>query len=76
MAQWVKNLPEMQETQMRFDPWVRKISWRRKWQPVFLPEESPGQRSLMNYKIHGVAKSQTQLSDQACFLVIILFCNK
>jgi len=23
-----------------FDPWVRKISWRRKWQstPVFLPE--------------------------------------
>ena len=26
-----------------FDPWVRKIPWRRKWQPnpVFLPEESP-----------------------------------
>ena len=32
-----------------FDPWVRKIPWRRKWQPtpVFLPEESHGQRSLV-----------------------------
>ena len=30
-----------------FDPWVRKIPWRRKWQstPVFLPGESHGQRS-------------------------------
>ena len=28
------------------DPWVRKIPWRRAWQPtpVFLPGESPGQR--------------------------------
>ena len=27
----------------RFSPWVRKIPWRRKWQPtlVFLPGESP-----------------------------------
>ena len=32
----------------RFNPWVRKISWRRAWQPtpVFLPGESQGQRSL------------------------------
>ena len=32
-----------------FDPWVRKIPWRRKWQPtpVFLPGESHGQRSLV-----------------------------
>ena len=30
-----------------FDPWVRKISWRRAWQfaPVFLLGESHGQRS-------------------------------
>ena len=29
------------------DPWVRKISWRRKWQltPVFLPGKSHGQKS-------------------------------
>ena len=34
-----------------FDPWVRKIPWRRKWQPtpVFLPRESHGQRSLVGY---------------------------
>jgi len=33
------------------DPWIRKISWRRKWQPapVFLPEKSPRQRSLAGY---------------------------
>ena len=42
----VKNAPAMQE--LRFDPWVEKIPWRRKWQPtpVFLPGESHGQRSL------------------------------
>ena len=32
----------------RWDPWVRKIPWRRKWQPtpVFLPGKSHGQRSV------------------------------
>ena len=35
----------------RFDPWVRKIPWRRKWQPttVVLPGKSHGQRSLVGY---------------------------
>ena len=35
----------------RFDPWVRKIPWRRKRQPtpVFLPGKSHGQRSLAGY---------------------------
>ena len=35
----------------RFDPWVGKIVWRRKWQPapVFLPGKSHGQRSLAGY---------------------------
>ena len=35
----------------RFDPWVGKIPWRRKWQPtpVFLPGKSHGQRSLPGY---------------------------
>ena len=34
-----------------FDPWVTKISWRRKWQPtpVLLPGEFHGQRSLVDY---------------------------
>jgi len=38
-----------------FDPWVRKIPWRRKWQPtpVFLPEKFHGQRSLAGYSPWG-----------------------
>ena len=34
-----------------FDPWVRKIPWRKEWQPtpVFLPGEFHGQRSLLGY---------------------------
>ena len=39
----------------RFDPWVRKIPWRREWLPtaVFLPGESHGQRSLAGYSLRG-----------------------
>ena len=35
----------------RFDLWVRKIPWRRKWQPtpVFLPGKSHGQKRLVGY---------------------------
>jgi len=35
----------------RFNPWVGKIPWRRKWQPtpVFLPGELHEQRSLVGY---------------------------
>ena len=38
-----------------FDPWVRKIPWKRKWQPtpVFLPGESHGERSLVGYSLWG-----------------------
>ena len=34
----------------RFDPWIGKTPWRRKWQvtPVFLPGKSHEQRSLMH----------------------------
>ena len=43
-----------------FDPCVRKIFWRRKWQPisVFLPEKSHGWRSLAGYSSWG-CKSRT-----------------
>ena len=38
-----------------FDPWVKKIPWRRKWQttPVSLPEKFHGQRSLAGYSPWG-----------------------
>ena len=34
-----------------FDPWFRKIPWKRTWQPtpVFLPGESLGQKNLVGY---------------------------
>ena len=44
----------------RFDPWVGKIPWRRKWQPalVFLPGKCHGQ-GAWRATVHGVPKSQT-----------------
>ena len=40
----------------RFSPWVRKIPWRRAWQPtlVLLPGKSHGQRSLVGYSPWGL----------------------
>ena len=42
-----------------FKAWVRKIPWRRKWQPtpVFLPGKSHGQRSLAGYSLWGRKES-------------------
>ena len=44
----------------RVDPWVGKITWRRKWQPtsVFLPRlENPIDRGAWWATVHGVAES-------------------
>ena len=45
----------------RFDPWVRKIPWRRAWQAtlVFLSRESHGQRSLVDYSPWESKESDT-----------------
>ena len=45
----IKNLPAVQETWVQF--LVGKIPWRKEWQPnpVFLPGEFHGQRSLVGY---------------------------
>ena len=39
--------PPAKARDLGFDPWVRKIPWKRKWQltPVFLPGKSHGQRA-------------------------------
>ena len=44
-----------------FDPWVRKIPWRRSWQPtsVFVPGESHEQRSLVRSRPWGRKESDT-----------------
>ena len=43
-------------------PWVRKIPWRRRWQPtpVFLPGEFHGQRSLVDYCSWGHKESDSE----------------
>ena len=58
----VKNLPAVPET--GFNPWVEKIPWRREWlpTPVFLPGEFH-RGAWQATVVHGVTKSQTQLSD-------------
>ena len=56
-----------------FNPQVRKIPWRRKWQPApvwqltpgFLPEKFHEQRSLAGYSPWGT-KSWSWLNDWAC----------
>ena len=59
----VKNLPANagDARDCEFDPWVRKISWKRKWQPtpVFLPGKSHGQRSLAGYRPWDRRESDT-----------------
>ena len=45
----------------KFDPWVGKIPWRRKRQPilVFLPGKSHGHRSLVGYSPWGTESDTT-----------------
>ena len=51
----------------RFNPWVRKIPWRRKWQPtpVFLPGKSHGRKSLAGYS-PGCHKESDTTEQLAC----------
>ena len=64
VAQLVKNL--LQCRKPGFDPWVRKIPWRRKRQPnpVFLLGESHGQRGLSGYTVHGVMRAGPDLATK------------
>ena len=55
-----------------FDHCIGKIPWRKKWQPtpIFLPEKSHGQRSLVGYSPwgrrvgHYLATEQVQYHNQ------------
>ena len=49
-----------------FDPWVRKIPGRKKWQstPLFLPRRSHGQRCLAGYSPKG-HKESDMTDDEA-----------
>ena len=51
----------LQRGRLRFDSWVGKIPWRRKWQPtpVLLPGKSHGRRSIVGYSPWGHKESDT-----------------
>ena len=52
LPEWLRIcLPMQKRHEMRVLPQVRKIPWRRQWQPtpVFLPGKFHGQRSLGGY---------------------------
>ena len=59
VSQQVKN--RLQCRRHKFNPWVWKIPWRRKWQPtpVFLPGEFYGQRNLAGYSPWSCKESDT-----------------
>ena len=63
MAQVVKNLPAMQET------WVRSLGWEDPLEKGMATCSSilagffPRDRGAWRTTVHGVTKSQTQLSD-------------
>ena len=65
--------PACQCERCRFAPWVWKIPWSRKWQPtpVFCLENPMG-RGAWWTTVHGVAKSQSQLSMSPSLLIEIL----
>ena len=67
VGQLVKNLPAMQETQVRVLGW--EDPWRRKWQPdpVFWPGEFHGQRSVAGYSPWGHRESDT--TEQLTYFV-------
>ena len=60
VAQTVKHLPAVQGGP-RFNPWVGKIPWRRKWQPtpVLLPGKFHGLRRLVGYSPWGRKEPDT-----------------
>ena len=57
VAETMKNLVTMWRP--GFNPWVRKIPWRRADNPVFLPGEFHGQRSLVSYSPQSHRESDT-----------------
>ena len=74
VAQTVKRLPAMRETQVRFLGWEDPLE--KKWQstPVFLPEEFCGQKSLMGYSPWGQRVGHDWVTFTHSLSPFILFC--
>ena len=61
-----------------FDPWVRKIPWRRKWQLtlVFLPGKFYGQRSLAGYSSCRHKESRLSWATEYIHTCFWTLCSK
>ena len=74
VGQTVRNLPANARDigDPRFDPWVRKIPWRREWipTPACLPGESHGQRSLAGYSSWGC--KELDMTERLSFSLFIV----
>ena len=57
----------------KFDPCIGKIPWRRAWQPtpIFLPEESHGQKSLSSYSPWDCKESDMTEATYHAFMQLI-----
>jgi len=61
--------------QCRFNSWILKIPWRRKWQPspVFLPGKFHGQRSLVGYSSWNCKELDTTKHSTTLLRMILRF---
>ena len=69
VAQWLRiRLPMQVLRRPRFDLWIGKIPWKKKWQPsaVFLPGKPHGQRRLVGYSPWGRKELDTTESVHPC----------
>ena len=62
-AQMVKNLPAVQETRVRSLAWEDPLEKEIATHSSILAWEIPMDRGAERATVHGVSKSQTQLSD-------------
>ena len=75
---WLPWWPSSKESacqfrRREFNPWVKKIPWRREWQPtpVSLPGKSHGQRSLAGYSLWG--HKESDMSEEPPKHMVYLF---
>ena len=58
-----------------FDPWIKKVPWRRAWQPTpaFLPENPNGERSLAGCSSWGRRVAHDWASKHTCQFLYYFF---
>ena len=66
LPRWISGKESTCNAADEFDPWVRKIHWRRKWQPtpVFLSGKSHGQRTLLGHSPLGHRRVRHDLATK------------